>query len=278
MKLGIVIDSSAGITQKEAQQRGWHYLPLYLSIDGKEYADGVDLAPDEYFKKLNVNMETRTSATPPGLIEVLMEDIKDKYDFIIVYGLSQGLSSQTNNLMTFTKKYNNVYVVPSEGIGYAIVKDLECIEELAKDGTSKEDLIKQVNYMTKEQVGVVVPKSMGWLVKGGRISPKAAAMANMLKIVPMIIFKDGKLDKYGKGRTFNKTIKKASVLLKGDLKDIEGRFILYSAGIENAEAIANSIAEAIGQDKVEIYNFPPVVVNHVGPGAGCIFYSTKKVI
>ncbi|WP_334687351.1 DegV family protein [Mycoplasmopsis felis] len=52
----------------------------------------------------------------------------------------------------------------------------------------------------------LIPKHNDYLVKGGRLSPAAATIAKLLKIVPLIRFENGKLEKQGKGRLFLKSI------------------------------------------------------------------------
>ena len=70
MKLAIVVDSSSGLTEKQAKERGWHYLPLYLTIDGKEYRDGIDLTVDTFLDVYKKDSKTHTSCTPIGVQDV----------------------------------------------------------------------------------------------------------------------------------------------------------------------------------------------------------------
>lgn len=265
MKLRMIIDSSAGIDKKEADKRGWDFLPLYMTIDNKDYADGIDLDTKNYYKLATLDSEVRTSATPPGIAMDIIEKASKENDYVLIYALSTGLSSQTNNIKMLTSDLDNVFVVPSLGVGYAITRDVEELEKLAKAGKSWEEIKKAAVEMTNDLYGIVAPETMKWLVKGGRVSPAAAGMANLLKIVPLISFTNGGLDKYGKGRVFKKSISKFAKDLKDKYGD-DREYIIYNAGNSDIKEITKMIKEIIG-DNVILSDFPSVIVNHTGPGA-----------
>lgn len=262
MKLGIIIDSSAGLTKAETDKKGWGLLPLYLSIDGKDFADGIDITPEEYYANININQDVRTSATPPGLIMDMFEKFSKKYDHVLVYGLSKSLSSQSNNLMTFASEFKNIHVVESKGVGYSIVRDVELAETMSKDHDI-ESIVKKMNDLSAQQYGLLLPATMQWLVKGGRVSNSAAAMANLLKIVPIIEFKEGKLDKYGKGRVFSKAVIKTATSLKEDLGSSR-EIIIYHGEFDGMQDILNELKTTLGNEIIFKY-FPPIVANHTGP-------------
>ena len=51
-RIAIVTDSNSGISQKKAEEMGIHVLPMPFLIDGKEYLDGIDLFPKEFYEYL----------------------------------------------------------------------------------------------------------------------------------------------------------------------------------------------------------------------------------
>ena len=276
MKIAFVIDSSAGITKKETEKQGWYFLPLLLSIDGKEYKDGIDITSEEYYKMVNIDMKVKTSASTPASIIKMMETLSPKYDHVIFYPLSMGLSSQTNTITTFSKNFNNVHVIKSKGVGTAILSDIKILEKMNKDGKSIDDIIKKGNELTKIQYGVAIPANMKWLVKGGRVSPRAAQMANMLKIVPIISFThNGKLDKFGKGRSFRKTVIKATKSLRDELKGKDLQWTIYDGGNQYLRDYKKDMEEVLGV-KINVSWFPPIIGNHVGPGVIAIISHAKN--
>ncbi|NQZ66134.1 MAG: DegV family protein [Mycoplasmatales bacterium] len=275
MKLGIIVDSSSGMSKKESEKRGYGFLPLFLNIDGQEYRDGVDINNEEFFKKVNIDSDIRTSASPPGLSEKIIHEFSEKYDYVIVYPLSEKLSSQCSNLKMVAQNFDNVHVVTSKAVGRTIIKDIEEMEKyLEKSSISWEEVKKKFQKLTDSHYGVAAPKTMKWLVKGGRVSPAVAGMANLLKIVPIISLKDGSLEKFGKGRVFKKAIIKMTKLLKEEVGD-NVEYVLYNGGNPDIEEHKKDIEKVIGK-KLEIIPFPPVILSHIGPGV--IALITRKSI
>lgn len=266
MKLGIIVDSSSGLSKHEASEKGWNFLPLYMKINDKEYADGIDITPDEYYKMIDVKMDVKTSATPPGIIEKILKKASEEFDEVIVYGISQELSSQTNNIKIIANHFKNVHVLDSKGIGYGIVWSCETLEKMAKNNRSFEKILEKAQELANSQIGFVIPKTLDWLVKGGRASAAAASLANMLKIIPIISFKDGKLDKGGKGRVFKKTFIKSGKDVIQKYNSENFNYIILSAANEDAHELASKLQKETGAD-IKIKNFPPVIGNHIGKGA-----------
>ncbi len=261
MNLGIIIDSSTGITKKEATKKGWGFLPLYLNIDGKEYAEGIDLDTNSLSEKLSLESNVKTSASSPAEVLDLFEKFSKKYDEVIVFPLSTELSSQNNNLKIFAKEFKNINVINSKSLS---LPTLRVIEKVLKENDGKkniQELVQIANETTKTFFGIVAPKTLDWLVKGGRVNSSLASMANMLKIVPLIKLENGKLDRHGKGRTFNKSIIKAARYIIEEKKP-KSLMVLHAGNPEIGEVVKN--IKEITKLEVEVGLFPPSITLHIG--------------
>ena len=51
-KIKIMTDSASDIDTKLAEEYGVCVLPFTVVIDGKEYVDGIDFTPDEFYEKM----------------------------------------------------------------------------------------------------------------------------------------------------------------------------------------------------------------------------------
>ncbi len=265
MKLGIIIDSASGLTKEEANKRGWGFLSLYINIDGKDCAEGIDLHSGNLEKTLTLESKVRTSASTPADTINLFEKFSKKYDEVIVVPLSTELSSQNNNLKAFAKEFKNIHVITSKSLSIPNVMICEKAEEAHKAGKSLNEIISLCEESSSSFYGIVAPLTLDWLVKGGRINASIASMANMLKIVPLIKIENGKLDKYGKGRTFKKSLLKILKEFEGNTNDL---IVLHS----NNKSI-NDIKDMIEKEsnrKVILGKFPASITMHLGIGAVAI--------
>lgn len=276
MKIAIVIDSSSGLTEKEAKARGWHFLPLYINIDGIEYKDGVDLTHDNFLSIYKSNSIGKTSCTPIGEVLNLFEQLSKENDFVVVYPISHELSSQYNNLELISKQFKNVFVIKSKRVCQFIVRDLV---DLEADVLSNKLTLKQaINVIEKKdysQVDILLyPKDINVLVRGGRLAPSAAKLAKLLKIFPVIGLEEGRLEKFSKGRTFDKTFFNTAIDQYKKLSKKSNRTILFlDTANQESEALSSKLKEEIDYEHEIIRRpIPPVIAIHTGYEAISIFF------
>lgn len=61
-KLGIIVDSFSGLTQEQANEKGYRFLPLRIEIDGVFYEDGKGIDSQDLLKKLTKEAKVKTSS------------------------------------------------------------------------------------------------------------------------------------------------------------------------------------------------------------------------
>ena len=117
--------------------------------------------------------------------------------------------------------------------------------------------------------------TLTYLKKGGRITPAAAALGNLLKLKPVLQIQGEKLDAFAKARTIKQA--KATMLdaIQKDFKerfnnDEDGDMGLFIAHTQNYDAAVEFREEVLkvfpGKD-IEIADLSLSVSCHIGPGA-----------
>ena len=263
LKIGYVIDSASGLSKDEAHAKGFYFLPLVININGKDYLDGDDLKAKQYYQKISLEDNVRTSFTPPKLIKNVLTKAAKENDYVIVYPMSKHLSSQLDNIQLVAKTMQNVYVIESMAIATIIEKEITMIQKFATKSKNINEIMAFANQNTNNWNAILVPRTLQWLVKGGRINRSVAKMASLLKIVPIIRFKDGKLEKEGKGRIYRKTCIKS---FKKIAKETQAKtiYILIGNGTLEKE-LASNLKKT--QKNLVIHQIPPVIASHCGPNS-----------
>ena len=59
-KVAIVTDSNSGITLDEAKRLGIRVVPMPFLIDGKTYYEEISLSQEEFFKRLEEDVDIST--------------------------------------------------------------------------------------------------------------------------------------------------------------------------------------------------------------------------
>ncbi|MBQ2729726.1 MAG: DegV family protein [Clostridia bacterium] len=234
-KVLIVSDSTCDLSPELIDRYGIKLLPLGVSLGEKLYSDGVDITPDHIYKHYEETGELpRTSA-------VNMADFSDSFEkytaegySIVCFTISAEMSSTFNNARMAAEDFDNVYVIDSRNLstGSGLLVVSAC--EMAKEGKSAKEIAEAVNAMRDRVCASFVIDDLEFLHKGGRCSALAAFGANLLKLKPCIVVKDGKMGVSKKYRGNFPQVLKAYVSEQiGDGSDIEiDRVFVTHAGCD----------------------------------------------
>ncbi|MFV0396181.1 MAG: DegV family protein [Coprobacillaceae bacterium] len=230
-KVAIITDSNSGISQKEGTALGVRVLPMPFTINGETFYEDINLTQNEFYEKLMSNAEVFTSQPLVGDVSILWNEVLEEYDEIVHIPMSSGLSGSCQTAIMLAEEYDGkVEVVDSQRISVTQKWDVLHALELSKQGKSAKE-IKEILEETKLDASIYITvNTLEYLRKGGRITPAAALLGNMLKIKPILQIQGEKLDSFAKTRTMNKATK---IMLDASIKDIETRIDPISKG-ENA--------------------------------------------
>ncbi|QHX36113.1 hypothetical protein STIUS_v1c05590 [Spiroplasma sp. TIUS-1] len=218
-KIAIILDSSCGIKQFREVNKSAdiHFVPLIISTpQGVSYDDDENLTVEKFEELLNNNQKLLTAQSNPGkVIEKWTELLKD-YDEIINLPISSGLSGQYQTMKMLSKDFDGkVHVVDTNGISVLFTYIASWAEQLIEKGLSGSEISKQLDEQCKKIHGYIVVQDLKRLVAGGRITPAVAMLAKLLKICPILKW-NGKIDKFGKARTWKKAVIETVQQLKKD--------------------------------------------------------------
>ncbi|MFV8435170.1 DegV family protein [Mycoplasma sp. 3137] len=275
-KIAIVVDSSCGLTKEQVEKLGWHFLPLKIELDDKIYNDGDTLKSNELFRHFSLETKTyKTACTPIGLVQDMVEQLSATHDYVVVFPISKHLSSQYQNLKGMEALYPKLRVFDSEYIAILLTFQVyEFLNLVEKENMDVDKALNLAAQWKEEMLVSLVPKYNDYLVKGGRLSPSAATVAKLLKIVPIISFYHGKLEKEGKGRIFAKTIlNKIDEKLQDSDSDL---LILQNDCAEHAQ-IVKYVKDNYKSNRVFSSSLPNCISIHTGPEAIVIIKLGRKL-
>lgn len=206
-KIAIMTDSNSSITQEEAKQLGITVLPMPLSHEERSELDGVSISLEDLTQLIRSGEHWKTSQIPPAVIEEAWDEALKTNDYVIYVPISQYLSTSYATCISvqqLDKFQDKVFVADSKAVAYFQGYEVIKAKEMVDAGKSFEEVKAYLKGRYGTSLAYVVPENVDALKRGGRISAAAALMAGLLNITPVIIFKDGKLDKHGTARTGRK--------------------------------------------------------------------------
>lgn len=275
-KIAVVTDSNSGITQAKAKEMGVYVLPMPFMIDSKEYFEDINLTIVEFFEKLKGDCTISTSQPSPSSMTDLWDNILEEYDEIVHIPMSSGLSGACQTAIMLSDDYDGkVQVVNNQRISVTQEQSVRDALELVKAGKSAEEIKEILENRKFESSIYIMLDTLTYLKKGGRITPAAAALGNLLKLKPVLQIQGEKLDAFAKARTIKQA--KATMLdaIQKDFKerfnnDEDGDMGLFIAHTQNYDAAVEFREEVLkvfpGKD-IEIADLSLSVSCHIGPGA-----------
>ena len=221
-KIAIITDSNSGLSQKEAKEMGIFVLPMPFLINEKEYLDGVNLFPDQFYEFLKEDADVSTSQPSPESIMKLWDEVLKEYDEIVHIPMSSGLSGSCQTAMMLADDYDGkVQVVNNQRISITQISSILDAQRLIAAGKTAAEVKAVLEEEALQSSIYITVTTLKYLKKGGRITPAAAALGTMLRLKPVLQIQGEKLDSFAKVRTMNAAKR---TMIDAIRSDLENRF------------------------------------------------------
>ncbi len=276
--IAVVTDSTSTLPKELVQRYNIYVAPLSVTWDKVRYRDGVDLQIDEFYQRLRKSKTLpTTSSAIQGEFLQLFEELRGKVDGIVAVVLSGGLGAAYSSAMNAKEMVPEVPVevidsrLACTGMGFGAI----AAAKVALAGGNIEEVTRAAKDILKKTHILFCMETIEYLRRGGRINLPAAMMATLLRVKPIMVFKDGKVEPVARPRTRPKAMESLLNLMKERTSDTPLHVAVENADdLDGAEALKKLIAEQFECAELFITGFTPVIGTHMGPGAlGISFYN-----
>ena len=275
MKISISAESTVDLTKELLSQYEISIVPFHILLGDRNELDGEITSKEIIDYVTATKILPKTGAVNQFQFEEHFSELLKTHDAIIHFSLSSEMSSAYNNAVEASKKFKNVYVIDSRSLSTGIA--LLCIyaRKLANQGldakTVYEKTLKRVPYV---QASFEL-KRLDYLYKGGRCSSIMYLGANILKIRPQIIVKDGKMISGKKYRgNFDYVVKNyvKDTLEMFNNPDLEEVFITYTTADAEVLSFVKNYLYEYGFKNVHITTAGGTITSHCGENCLGILY------
>ena len=230
-KIKIMCTSTGCIDYAPERYRslGIDIIRIHVFFNGKEYREGYDLDPVDFYRQLETIEDPKNHLPSTGMPDT--EEIRacfdravaDGYEEAIVFVLSSALGGTYNKICLIAKEYEGklkIHVIDTKitcfGEGLLAIK----AAEFAAKGMSSDEILKETRWMMKHQEFIGVDGKLDYLIYNGRLKGGKAFMGQLLNICPVIHFsKEGEIVPLESVRTQKKALARTCELLKEMLGD-----------------------------------------------------------
>lgn len=280
----IIADTTCDLSDELVEKYQIKLVPLYVTIQDKTLKDKFEITPDDIYDNYNKTKQLpKTSAASIQDHIDMLEKYAQNGNDVLYFSISSDFSCNFNNLKLASEDYENVYIVDSRnlstGIGLLVLKACE----LANEGKSGKEIFDIIEATKNKVDASFVVDNLEYLAKGGRCSSVAALGANILKLRPCIVVRDGKMTVSKKYRgPMNTVLQQYTNEMLADLDNIESdRVFITHSGCE--QSIVDMVYDVVKTKnkfkEIHITRAGCTVSAHCGAGTlGVLFIRKNEVI
>jgi len=211
----IITDSSADLPRHLINTYGIEVVPLSVRIDGEDYREGIDLAPEQFFEKMaHANALPRTSQPSPAQFEELFRLYDAREKEILCLTISSGLSG-TYQSAQVARDLCDANVTVFDTLGGSLAHGMMVLRaaELARDGWSVAEILPELVRMRDAMNIFILLDTVENIVKGGRLSRFKGSVIKTLNIKVILEGQDGKVELLEKVRGTKRFFERAIELI-----------------------------------------------------------------
>lgn len=277
MKIAISVESVHDLTEELLKKYDIKVIPYQINLGDLSFKDGK-YSTEEMFALVDKYGELpKTTAINPVEYKEYFETLKKDYDAVVHICLSSGITSSCGNAIAAGAETSDVFVVDSLALSTGIGLQAIYARELANAGTPAAEIAAKLNARRDKVQTSFVLERLDYMHKGGRCSSIALLGANLLKIRPRIVLKNGKMlsDKKYRGNIQMVVAKYAEELFREfDAPDLTRVFITYTTATPEMVAAAKEKCQSVGFKEILETHAGGTIASHCGAHTiGILYYN-----
>ena len=280
MKIAVSVESTHDLSAELLEKYDIKVIPYQITLKDLTFKDGAYSTEEMFGLVEKYNTLPKTTALNEFEYTEFFENLKKDYDAVVHICLSSGITSSCGNAERAAANLKDVYAVDSRALSTGIGLQAIYARELADSGlTAAEIAEKLVARRDKVQTSFILER-LDYMHKGGRCSSIALLGANILKIRPRIVLKDGKMlsDKKYRGNIATVIAKYADDLFVDfNTPDLTRAFVTYTTATPEMIAAAKAKCKEMGFKEILETHAGGTIASHCGANTlGILYYNDGK--
>ncbi len=279
MTIRVVTDSTSDLPTELTQRLGITVVPCNVVIDDVNYKDGVDLMPDEFFRRLVSGSKLPTTSQPSvaEFEEVYRQLLEEGHEIVSVH-VSQKLSGTYNSAIQAKAALGGsapIEVIDSQmasiGLGLLAAR----AAELAPVCVSAQEASEQLRSGLPLTHCVFALDTLEYLQKGGRIGKAQAFAGSLLKVKPILKLEDGEAHPLERPRSLDRAARRLVELVR-EQAPLRQLAVVYSTESERAAELKRSLSGLVPEAEIINARFGPSLGAYVGPRAFGVAFTRQS--
>lgn len=274
----IVADTTCGLPRQVIKTLDIDLIPQLVIFGEDSYRDDTELDTAAFLSKLKSASQLPKTAAPPPLLyyPVFERAVKDN-EQVVVIAPSAKVSGTVRSVETAAQDFPGlkIHIVDSQTIAGNLASLVLLASEWAKAGLPAEEIVARLQTWILRQRTYFLVDTLEYLQKGGRIGGAKALLGELLQVKPILCLRNGQVEPFEQQRTKKRALARLVEIVEQECSsEAASHLCIMQADAEmNAQALASELQARTHLERIPIYEMPPAIVVHGGPGVmGVAFF------
>ena len=280
-KVALVTDSTSSLPDEFLKQYNITVVPQVLIWGQETFEDGVDLKPDEFYRKLaSANTMPTTSQVSvinmKNAFERLLEEGYEVFGMFLSHKLSGTNQSAQQGREALQSGQEKVHIFDTMTTSMAMGLQVLSVARAAAEGASIAEC-QALAEKARQSSGIYfMVDTLEFLHRGGRIGGAQRLLGTALNLKPILTVKDGKVEAVERVRTKSKALDRVVEIIA---EQCNGKSSIRVATLnanapEDAKGLLTTVSQKVNTIESIHAELSPVVGTHTGPGTVGLAYIT----
>jgi len=267
----IVADTTSGLPRELLKSLNIPLIPQIVVFGEESYRDDTELDTAAFLAKLKASkVLPKTAAPAPALYNPIYALAQQRNESVIVIAPSEKVSGTVRAATVAAQDFPgmDVRVIDSLTIAGNLASLVLIADAWAKSGLDADTIIMRLNeWIPRGRIYFLV-NTLEYLQKGGRIGGAKALMGELLQVKPILCLREGQVEPFEQQRTKKRAVARLLEIVEEQCpKGPDSHLcVMHADAVEEASVLAANMKSRMNLTSIPIYELPPAIVVHGGPG------------
>ena len=267
----IVTDSTCDLPPEVFKQYDITVMPLSVHFGTESFLDGINITRDEFYRRLQASPQLPTTSQPSAgdFCEAFGPLVEAGNEVVGIFVSSElsGTCASAHAACGLLPDAPITVIDPrttSAGLGWIVWEAARMVEA----GADTAAIQARLAEMSEKMMVYFVVDTLEYLQKGGRIGGARALLGTMLRIKPILMLQEGRVEPLEQVRTRRKALQRMIELIAQEMSGYSEvhAAVLHAQAEDEAKALTEQVGDVLSLKSSFIAEIGPALGTHTGPG------------
>lgn len=283
-RIKFTTDSAADIPATLRDALNIQVLPFPIAMGDREYEDGFDFTPQEFYQMLLAcpQIPTHAQLTMYIFTRCFEAAWQDGYTDLIHTSINSKASSTYSNAITAREEFyedhpearDSFRIHILDSVGYTMTYGWPVVQgaKMAAAGAGSQEIVDYIQDWLDHVRVIFAPLDLRFAKKSGRISAAAAFMGEALGLKPLMTFENGESKVLSKVRGEKAVISSLVDMCKKERQPGTPYLLIRGNNAEQSEKLLARCRQELAEDPAMEYFIGGVISINAGPNLVGLIY------